>query len=207
MKIRALQTAFAALLFLGIPAAHAWDPQGYWGLGGGVSKANFYSADFTVNSATVSESTLNRDTAAKIFVGFPLNRNLMAEISYTDLGRFHYKYSDSATGANVNLTYKSAGAGISLLPIAHLGDSFSIHGRIGMFVANTHSTPDANLPGYTLRSGSSSTLSFLVGAGAQFDFNSTYSLRADLESYGKVGDPSVGQARILVGSMNLVLSF
>src|SRR5947207_14453044 len=71
----------------------------YGGVGIGKAKAALNTSDFTFNNPGVSESKDEVTTAYKLFVGYQIIRFFAVEGSYTDLGKFGYKYDASGLGA------------------------------------------------------------------------------------------------------------
>src|SRR5713101_8821958 len=137
MKHAALRCAVAALLLSGVCSTYAEDSYWYTGLGIGYSRVQFFPADFS-SGGTFSESKKNFDAGFKGFLGYQINRNWAAEVSYATVGKFHYKYNDGSTTQDA--VYKVTGVGFSLVPTVPLTSNFSLYGRLGTFFSTTRLT-------------------------------------------------------------------
>ncbi len=113
MKYPVLRCAIAALLLSGAPSAHALEDYWYTGLGVGYSRVQFFPVDFSSNG-TFQDSKKDFDAGFKAFIGYQINRNWAAELSYATVGKFHYKRNNGSITEDA--VYKVTGVGFSLVP-------------------------------------------------------------------------------------------
>jgi OOP family OmpA-OmpF porin len=202
MKHPALRCTVAALLLLGVCSTYAADSYWYTGLGVGYSRVKFYSADFSSGGA-INERKKDFDAGFKGSLGYQINRNWAAEVSYVSLGDFEYAY-----GVTQQDFYKVTGWGFSAVPTVPFTNNFSIFGRFGGFFSQTRIT--VNKPG-TVSSFQTDNTSFLTGFGAQYFFNTDTGVRVEFENFGKVGNPScatcTGRANAKMVSVNALFKF
>jgi len=185
MNSAALRFAVMALLLSGGLSAHAADAEWYTGLGIGYSRVQFYPADFSSGGAS-NESTRTVDAGFKGFLGYQINRNWAAEVSYVTVGKFQYKYTSISRIDD----YKVTGWGFSAVPTIPLTDSFSLYGRLGGFFSQARITVrDA---GVATSDEQSSQISLLAGFGLQYFFSGETGLRIEFENFGKVGNSTCG---------------
>ena len=193
-------------------SASAADGGWYGGLSLGRSTNRFNTADFASGIPGVSESTNQKDEAYKFFAGYQFNSNLGLEGGYTDLGKFSYNYSGATSATS---TYKTHAWSLAATGTAPLGQGFSLFGKLGLALTRANdsiSDPGNLLAGATtpalLGNSSHSRTAVMWGAGAEYAFNSRYSLRAEYEDYGRVGDSnSTGSAKDALWSMGLKVNF
>ena len=201
----------AALLGIALSASAA-DGGWFGGLSLGRSSNRFNTADFSSGIPGVSESTKQSDEAYKFFGGYRYNPNFGIEGGYTDLGRFAYNYSGATSATS---TFKTHAWSLAATGTAPLGQGFSLMGKIGLALTQAKdsvSDPGGLLAGVTrpalLGDSSHNRTAFLWGAGAEYAFNSRYSLRAEYEDYGRVGNSSgTGSAKDGLWSVGLKMNF
>jgi OmpA-OmpF porin, OOP family len=208
--IRAL-VLFAAL---GVAVGTAFAQQAglYLGAGIGATKAKFGDG-FASGIAGIEENKDESDKGGKLFAGVQFNRWFALELAYADLGRFSYDYN--AAGANVSTEYRVKAWNLS----GQLGLPFSnrfsvlVRGGAGRMKAERETTAasgglDAVLTAAGVPiSGSKSRTNLSWGFGAEYDFSRALGLRLDYDNYGRVGDGSVGRARIGMYSLNAIVRF
>jgi OOP family OmpA-OmpF porin len=214
MKHPALRCTAAALLLSGVCSTHAADAYWYTGVGVGYSRIQFYPADFKAGVAGVDESKKEFDAGFKGFLGYQINRNWAAEVSYVSVGKFQYKY----TIANVTQQddYNVTGWGFSALPTVPFTDNFSLYGRLGAFFSQTRII-FYNVGGVVGNNGVGvigDGISLLSGLGVQYFFGGENGFRIEYENFGKVGSactPSVsscsGRANAKMLSVNAIFKF
>jgi len=169
-------------------------------VGAGASNASFNSSGFQLGNPGVAESADKTSTGGKVFAGFRFNRNVGAEVSYVDLGKFKYSYMGAPATGTAVVDYKVSGftvSGVALLPVS---EEFSLFGRLGAFVSTTTATvSNATGPVFGSFDGSSDTAhktTVYFGAGAQYDFLQRLAVRVEYENYGEVGDSdNTGRAK------------
>ncbi len=210
MKHPALHCMGAALLLSGVCSTYAADSYWYTGLGVGYSRVKFYSADFSSGGAA-NERKKEFDAGFKGAVGYQMNRNWAAEVSYVSLGNFEYAYEAGAVTQQD--FYKVTGWGFSAVPTVPFTDNFSLFGRFGGFFSQTRIT--IHNPGTVISSNipnfQTDNTSFLTGFGAQYFFNIDTGVRVEFENFGKGGNPScptcTGRANAKMVSVNALFKF
>jgi len=221
MKHPALCCAVTALLLpllSGAPSAHAQDTYWYAGLGAGYSRVQFYTADFSFGGSAAcsprgacTETKKEFDGGFKGFIGYQINRNWAAEVSYVTVGKFHYKYNDGTVTQDG--VYKVTGVGFSAIPTVPFTRNFSLYGRFGAFFSQTRLTfyNSGFVAGASSDGRQVSETSFLTGFGAQYFFAGDNGIRIEYENFGTAGDcsiqPCVGRANAKMASVNLVFKF
>jgi OOP family OmpA-OmpF porin len=216
MKHPGLRCAVAALLLTGLPLAHAVDDYWYVGLGVGYSRIQFYPADFSFGGAPCpllpcTESKRGYDAGFKGFIGYQVNRNWAAELSYATVGKFHYKYNDGTVTQDA--VYKVTGMGLSLVPTVPFTRNFSLYGRLGAFFSTTRLTIyNTNfVAGDTSAGVQDSGVNGLTGFGAQYFWDGESGIRIEFENFGTVGScsiqPCTGRANAKMASVNLIVKF
>ena len=214
MKYRALCRAVAALLLSGASSIHAADSYWYTGLGVGYSRVQFYPADFSPGSGTFSDTKKEGDAGFKGFIGYQIKRNWAVELSYTTVGKFHYKRDNGSITQDA--TYRVTGWGFSAVPTVPLTQKFSLYGRLGAFFSQTRLTRynDGFNVGLVSAGVQRDQVSVLSGFGAQYFFDEESGVRIEYENFGRVGsactlsDPiCTGRANAKMVSANLIFKF
>jgi OOP family OmpA-OmpF porin len=193
-------------------SASAADSGWFGGLSLGRSSNRFNTADFASRIPGVSESQNKTDTGYKFFAGYQLTPYFGLEGGYTDLGKFSYNYSGATSATS---TYKANAWSLAATGTAPLGQGFSLIGKLGF--ARTQAKDSIGDPGGLLMgvanpallgNSTSSRTAFLWGGGLEYAFNRMYSLRAEYEDYGRVGDSnSTGSAKDGLWSVGLKVNF
>ena len=216
MKYPVLRCAVAALLLSGVPPAHAVDDYWYTGLGVGYSRVQFYPVDFSPGVGTFTDKKKEFDAGFKGFLGYQINRNWAAELSYATVGKFHYKRDNGSVTQDA--VYKVTGMGVSLVPTVPLTRNFSLYGRLGAFFSQTRLTfynagfvVGVNSPGRQVDGTSA-----LTGFGAQYFWDGESGIRIEYENFGRVGDACtsnippgtcIGRANAKMASASLIVKF
>jgi hypothetical protein len=184
MKHPALRCTVAALLLSGVCSTYAADSYWYTGLGVGLSRVQFYPADFALG---FSERKNEFDAGFKGFIGHQINPNWGAELSYATLGKFHYKYDNGSVTQDA--VYKVTGWGFSAVPTVPFTRNLSVYGRLGAFLSQTRLTFSNS--GFVVGSVGPgrqfSDISLLSGFGAQYFFDGESGVRIEFENFGRVG--------------------
>ncbi len=210
MKHPALHGMVAALLLSGVCSTYAADSYWYTGLGAGYSRVKFYSADFSSGGAA-NERKKDFDAGFKGSLGYQINRNWAAEVSYVSLGNFAYEY-EGACGTQKD-SYKVTGWGFSAVPTVPFTNNFSVFGRFGGFFSQARITihDPGGCPSGTIPNFQTDKVSFVTGFGAQYFFNVDTGVRIEYENFGKVGNPScatcTGRANANMASINAIFKF
>jgi hypothetical protein len=218
MKHPALRCVVTALLLSGVPSAHALDDYWYAGLGAGYSWIQFYPVDFSSGGnptcssrGPCSENKREVDAGYKGYIGYQINRNWAAELSYTTIGKFHYKYDDGTVTQDI--VYKATGWGFSAIPTVPLSRNLSVYGRLGVFFSQARVTArnDSFVAGAIGGGRQVSDSSLLTGFGAQYFFGGDNGIRIEYENFGAVGNcpdkPCVGRANAKMTSASLIFKF
>ena len=224
MKHPALHCAVAALLLSGACSTYAADSYWYTGLGVGLSHVQFYPADFSSGGSptcsprgSCSESQDEFDAGFKGFIGYQINQNWAAELSFASLGKFHYKYDDGTVTQDG--VYQVSGWGFSAVPTIPFTRNLSVFGRLGLFFSQARMTfynsgfvAGAVSPGQQF-----SDVSLLAGFGAQYFFDGESGMRIEYENFGKVGNecnpnvtppvPCTGRANAKMFSVSAIFKF
>lgn len=169
------KTTIASLMAAGLVASSASFAQGMkpadTGLyiGGSVGQS---MADCNASGGSCDD----KDVAYKVFGGYQFNRNLAAELGYSQLG----EWSSSFPGGSVNLEATVWDlVGVGIWP---LNQQFSIYGKLGVYSA------EAKLSG--LVSGKKTTQDLTYGLGGQFNFSRNLGLRLEWQRYSGLESPS-----------------
>lgn len=203
MKSPVLRFAVAALLLSGLPSTVAANTYWYLGLGMGLGWAQLYPADFSgcPTGNTCTDTKQEFDAGFKGFMGYQINRNWAFEVSWTSVGKFHYKRTGTVTQ---DATYQVKGAGYSFVPTIPFTRNFSLFGRLGGFASQTRLTGGSNSSSGV----QSNQFSPLTGFGAQYFFDEESGIRVEFENFGKVGSANTtGRANAKMISASLVFPF
>lgn len=148
-----------------------------------------------LGSATYSNvSPFPNPGMIRIAGGYHFNKYLAGEIGYT-------KFGDStviATGGSATLT--ASAFQIAAVGSYPLTEQFDLLGKLGI---SSNKANGSNTLGTSI---SSSNSSVLYGVGAQYHFNSIYTVRAQYENYGKFENVSSPMEASTI-SLGLVFNF
>jgi OOP family OmpA-OmpF porin len=156
---------------------------------------SFESAGLIVVSG--SSSLEDSDTAWSVFAGYRFNDYFAIEGGYQDLGTVGYRSSGTVAlpgfpgtfPATLNIDFESAGftaAGIGSIP---LGETFALHGRLGVLFSDTEVTLTGGTTGFSdSDSFSASSQDIFYGVGAAFRFGGHWSISLDYQLFKDVGD-------------------
>lgn len=152
------------------------------GLTGAYARVEVGRSNFSLSSALPQAGSDEHGQAVKVFGGYRFNENLGVEAGYAALGKF----SESVTvgGASLKQDGKARsifGAATGRLP---LGESFALHGRLGLSsgkVSGTNVLPVSD-------SLMGSKTSVLFGVGAEYRPKPNLALTVNYDSYGKLSN-------------------
>lgn len=175
----------------------------------------FWDAGYPVISGS---STLDdKGTSWSIFAGYRFNPYFAVEGGYLKLGDIQYRSSGlvdppgaaTSAPASFDFDYESKGLTLAAVGSVPLGQAFDVHGRLGVFFADTELTATANISGgIGTDSVSASTQETFVGIGVGFKFTERLGLNLDWTRYGNVGDEEeTGEANVDDLSLSLVFRF
>ena len=152
------------------------------GLTGAYARVEVGQSNFSLSSALPQTGSDEHGQAVKVFGGYRFNENLGVEAGYAALGSF----SESVTGGGASV--KQDGKARSILAAVTgrlpLGESFALHGRLGL--------SSGKVSGTNLLSASDSLMgsktSALFGLGAEYRPKPNIALTVNFDSYGKLSN-------------------
>lgn len=132
-------------------------------IGGGLGQSKFKCTDnFNCDD--------DKDTAFKLFGGYQFNKNIAAEVGYTDLGK-----AKSTGGGEAKATAWELSA-VGAFPV---WQQLSILGRLGLYYG------EGKLSG-TGADNKKNTTDLTYGLGVGWDFNKNLGVRGEWQRYSKV---------------------
>ncbi len=186
-----LATSLGALLFTGAALAQSNGPQSglYLGIGIGKSHARFKTDDFTAGTPNIAETVDNVDTGYKGFIGWQFNRYVAAELAYVSLGRYRYKYTNTAN-QEATVHYDANALALSGVFNIPLSGDFSALLRAGV---SANKAERSNLSGDfqttpAVGRTEKTRASPMGGVGLQYDIARNASVRLEFEYYGNFGE-------------------
>ena len=153
-----LLTTGATITGAGIASAQSFAPHAYIGGAYGVTNAE---GDFNGQVANAGKGLTGgnrlanitsdrKDSGGKLFAGYQFHRNLAAELSYVDFGRFTgaYQYSGPNTFTRQYVAnWRTDGVALDLVASAEVMPKLSLSGRIGMMRSSLKYRHDTVPPG------------------------------------------------------------
>ena len=199
------------MLFRSAQSAPPW----YVGASIGSSKSNVNAGevnDFlrSLGYGSPSTSADDKDQTYKFLVGYRFSPVISVEGFYADLGKYNSRTTVSTPfPGTVSADYKAKGYGVDLLLSAPLSQEFSVYGRLGVMQAKTEASFSST--GSVLlakNQGSKNKTGQHFGVGLQYDLNPALGLRAEVETYRKLGDDSTGgELKVDVVSLGAIFRF
>jgi len=175
--------AAAAVLALATPAL-SQESASHVYAGGMFGQAHWRSA---CSGQTSCDDT---DRALRAFAGYQINQILSAEIAFTNLGR--------ATGNTASVKGNAWEAtGVAAWP---LFSAVSVYGKLGIFRGNAEGSG-------ALLGNKETNYGATFGAGAQVDLSRNFALRADWQSYPKLGGSTLPHTDVNVISAGALWRF
>ena len=162
------------------------------GLTGAYARVEVGRSKFGLSSTLPQAGADDHGQAVKVFGGYRFSENLGVEAGYAALGSF----SESVTvgGASVKQDGKARsifGAATGRLP---LGESFALHGRLGLSSGKVSGTN--LLPASDTLMGSKTSV--LFGVGAEYRPKPNVALTVNYDNYGKLSN-NVKASALVVG--------
>lgn len=191
--------AASALAFS--PVAQA-QMTGQWYAGVGFGQTKF--KDACTGAADIGFSCDDTDTAARIFGGYKLNKNVAFEVGYADLGKAHG--SGVLFGIPTTAEWKATAWDFVFVGILPLNPQFSLLGKVGV----TSWSLDANITatGVGTATDSPTGTDTTYGVGVQWDINNQFGLRGEWQHYSNIGDANTtGQSDADVMSVSALMKF
>jgi len=145
-------------------------------IGGGFGQSKFKDG---CGGSVAGVSCDDKDTSFKIFGGYQFNRNIAAEIGYTDLGKA------KAEGAGVSAEAKATAWEASAVGTFPVWQQLSVLGRLGLYYGE--GKIDSPVGG-----DKKNTTDLTYGLGAQYDFTRNLGVRAEWQRYSKMKFEAVG---------------
>jgi len=140
----------------------------------------------------------DKDTAWRVFGGYQFNRNLGAEVGYTDLGSVAGTAPGVSSRADAHAWELT---GVGSIPIV---GGLSAYGKLGAYYGKVEATGTAG----ALSSTASETNTGLTYAlGAQYDFTRNLGVRAQWQRYDNMGGNSTGETDVDSMTVGVVFRF
>lgn len=218
-------TAAISLGLLVSTVAIGADPGWYVGVKGGQSQADIdqdelddvvlfafssVGAPVITGSSTLDDS----DTAWSVLAGYQVSNYFAVEAAYQDLGSFPYRSSGTvnppgpivSAPASLNIDFETAGFTLAALGIAPIGEVFDLHGRLGVFFADTEMTVTGSSTGVSVSEDvSASSQSLFYGVGAALTFAEKWTFSLDWQQFKDVGDEEeIGEADVDLISLSVI---
>lgn len=205
------------------------DSEGWYAVAfGGQSKANNVVSQSTVDNAVIaalasigfdvldSDSSLNdSDTAFGATVGYKVNENFAAELSYVDLGAIDYRatgtVTDGMTDFDGSMSAEATAQGpvLSFLGILPIAERFDVYGRAGLALMDTEARLSVSADG-TSESISDSTQrsNIMYGIGGEFHASERIGVRIEWNRYAEIGSEDVtGEGDVDMFNLALRVNF
>ncbi len=154
----ALVTAGTAIAAVGSATAQSFTPTAYIGGAYGVTNAQ---GDFngqvlsagrvlTGGNTIANITSVRSDNGGKLFAGYQFHRNLAAELSYVDFGRFNGAYQFSGPNRFTRqyaADWRADGIALDLVASAEVIPKLTFSGRVGMMRSSLKYSHDIVLSG------------------------------------------------------------
>lgn len=225
--------AVLGVIFCGFTASVAHADAAGWYIGGSIGEARFDGEQQALDARFVSlfeelrisvlsgsSSLDDSDTAFALFAGYRFSPYFALEGGYQSLGKFSYRADglgrfffpvpSSTFPVSATLDVESSGlalAGVGGIP---LGESFDLHGKLGVLFADTDVSGAMRIvdTGETfLLDSASSQHDLFYGVGAAFHFGGAWSMSLDYQIFKDVGDAGTGEADVEMVSLGLSYRF
>ena len=140
------------------------------------------SASMTNNSLINGSTTTPVSGAVRIAGGYNFSQNFAVEVGYAKLRSSGPQNSTVLGIGTETQTGKGSSAQIAAVGILPLNDAWSLFGKVGLANNRTDYTLTSSYGANVTGSGSSTSL--LTGFGFQYNVNSKFTIRGQLESFG-----------------------
>ena len=201
----------AILAAIASPSAFADETGGYIGGNFGRTTATIDDPRITSSLAArgftvTSIADDDRDTGYKIFGGYRLNRNFAIEGGYFNLGKFGYVATTLPPGTLTG-RIKLQGVNLDLVGSVPIGEKFSVFGRVGVIYTQARDTfVGTGFVNVLVPNPRKNGTNYKFGAGLQYDFTESLSMRAEAERY-RIDDAVGNKGDIDLLSLGLVYRF
>ncbi len=157
-----------------------------------------------------STSAEDKDMAYRLSAGYRFSPALSIELFYADLGAYSTRTTVATPSpGSVSADYKANGYGLDVLLSAPVAPQFSVYGRLGIMQARTEASFSSSGSFVLLNNGASKDKTAQhFGLGFQYDVTPELGLRAEVETFRKLGDDSTGgELKLDVLSLGAVFRF
>jgi opacity protein-like surface antigen len=200
----------AMLLVASVPEAFASDKGFYAALDGGQSRIGGLC-----NIFPPTVSCYDTGKVVRLGVGYQFDQTWGVELAYAHLASVGAEGTISATAPNgtpITVPYSAfvriRGPLLAEVATIPLGKGWSLIQKAGtlrladinVLVETSNTSGSYSHIGYT-------SLSLFWGIGTQYDFTSSYSIRAQYENFGTVGNADTGRFSVKALSLGLVYKF
>ncbi len=170
--------------------------------------AGLVDGGFALQSSALDDS----DTGFGATLGYQVNENFAAELSYVDLGESSYQATNGqASPANESASLETSAAGpvFSLLGILPIGERFEVYGRAGLALMDADGEATITIGDeVTTVSDSTTRSNALVGLGGQFNIGERFGVLLEWNHYIDVGSEEiVGESDIDLFTLGLRYNF
>lgn len=153
---------------------------------------------FAVTKSSVSQGS----SPYSLTVGYKWMKYLATEISYIDLGNANYRstISDGEVDATVKGQWEAKGWPVSVLGIWPIDDSWSVFGRVGVFLGDVKFQAKVVENGAAIcgfdqcakGNTSDNSTQFIGGVGTDFNFMDTWTARLEWQALPSLGNDDTG---------------
>ena len=158
ISVFAVAIVGVAFVAAGTANAQSFAPNVYMGGAYGVTNAQgdfngqVFSAgqSLTGGNAIANIRSDRKDNGGKLFVGYQFHRNLAAELSYVDFGRFNGAYQFSGHNSFTRqyvATWRADGIALDLVASAEVMPKLTVSGRVGVMRSSLKYSHDTVPPG------------------------------------------------------------
>ena len=201
-----------ALTIIASPVVRAQDPG--WYLGGNVGKTESKLEDDQLIKGLLSASatpgvntTDNRNTGWKAFVGYRFNPYFSLEGGYFELGKFGFTSAASAPAGTLGGNVEVKGLNFDAVVNIPFTEKFSLFVRAGANYADTRdSLTGTGSFAVANANPKKRDLNYKYGAGLQYDFTNSFGMRGEYERY-RINEPIAGRGDIDFASVGLLFRF
>jgi OmpA-OmpF porin, OOP family len=163
-----------------------------WYVGGAIGQSK--DQDYCDGAAAFGVSCDDSDGAFKLFGGYRMNRNFAIEGGFAFLGTV------TASVPGLVEEFETTAFDVTAMGILPIGAQFSVHGKIGLYMAST----EGKATGFASETERNGGLTF--GAGAGLDFSRNFGVRVEWQRYQDVGG-DFGESDIDLTSIGVLWRF
>ena len=211
----ALGIIAAVLAVSAAGSAQAQSASWYGGVSAGQTKSNVSAGevnDFlrSLGYGSPVTSADDKDSMYKFALGYRFSPAVAIEGFYADLGEYSTRTNVSTPSiGTVSANYQSKGYGIDVVLSAPITQEFSVYGRLGVMQSKTEAAFGSTGSVILARnSGNKTKTGQHFGVGLQYDISPAIGLRAEVETFRKLGDDSTGgELKVDVVSLGAIFRF